>query len=104
QCGKCRDLGFGMILNFQTKMGMGMSEQLLSREYYCLGTQLPIMLVILLVLEWTFLESKVPICGDCLLSRPPLNADGPTDCSEDCRVLYLPQPRPSTTTFLPGRY
>ena len=42
QCGKGRDLGFGTILNFQTKIGTGMGEQQLSREYYYLGTQLPI--------------------------------------------------------------
>lgn len=42
QCGKGRDLGFGTILNFQTKIGTGMGEQMLSREYYYLGTQLPI--------------------------------------------------------------
>ena len=42
QCGKGRDLGFGTILNFQTKIGTGMGEQLLSREYYYLGTQLPV--------------------------------------------------------------
>jgi 1,3-beta-glucan synthase len=42
QCGKGRDLGFGTILNFQTKLGNGMGEQMLSREYYYLGTQLPI--------------------------------------------------------------
>ncbi|KAG8980100.1 1,3-beta-D-glucan synthase, partial [Tulasnella sp. 427] len=42
QCGKGRDLGFGTILNFQTKLGMGMGEQMLSREYYYLGSQLPI--------------------------------------------------------------
>src|SRR5215471_7095369 len=42
QCGKGRDLGFGMILNFQMKIGTGMGEQMLSREYYCLGTQLPV--------------------------------------------------------------
>lgn len=42
QCGKGRDLGFGTILNFQTKLGTGMGEQMLSREYYYLGTQLPI--------------------------------------------------------------
>jgi 1,3-beta-glucan synthase len=42
QCGKGRDLGFGSILNFQTKIGTGMGEQMLSREYYYLGTQLPI--------------------------------------------------------------
>jgi len=30
------------ILNFQTKLGTGMGEQMLSREYYYLGTQLPI--------------------------------------------------------------
>lgn len=41
QCGKGRDLGFGTILNFQTKIGTGMGEQMLSREYYYLGTQLP---------------------------------------------------------------
>ncbi|PAV18295.1 1,3-beta-glucan synthase [Pyrrhoderma noxium] len=41
QCGKGRDLGFGTILNFQTKPGNGMGEQMLSREYYYLGTQLP---------------------------------------------------------------
>ena len=41
-CGKGRDLGFGTILNFQTKLGNGMGEQMLSREYYYLGTQLPI--------------------------------------------------------------
>ncbi|KAJ7726881.1 1,3-beta-glucan synthase [Mycena metata] len=42
QCGKGRDLGFGTILNFATKIGTGMGEQMLSREYYYLGTQLPI--------------------------------------------------------------
>ncbi|KZV64948.1 glycosyltransferase family 48 protein [Peniophora sp. CONT] len=42
QCGKGRDLGFGTILNFQTKIGAGMGEQQLAREYYYLGTQLPI--------------------------------------------------------------
>ena len=42
QCGKGRDLCFGTILNFMTKIGTGMSEQMLSREYYYLGTQLPI--------------------------------------------------------------
>ncbi|GJE95140.1 glycosyltransferase family 48 protein [Phanerochaete sordida] len=41
QCGKGRDLGFGTILGFQTKLGIGMGEQMLSREYYYLGTQLP---------------------------------------------------------------
>jgi hypothetical protein len=41
QCGKGRDMGFGTILNFQTKIGTGMGEQMLSREYYYLGTQLP---------------------------------------------------------------
>ncbi|CAA20125.1 cell wall and secondary septum 1,6 branched 1,3-beta-glucan synthase catalytic subunit Bgs4 [Schizosaccharomyces pombe] len=40
QCGKGRDLGFGSILNFNTKVGTGMGEQMLSREYYYLGTQL----------------------------------------------------------------
>ncbi|CAN6673828.1 1,3-beta-glucan synthase component Fks1p [Trichomonascus vanleenenianus] len=42
QCGKGRDLGFGSILNFTTKIGAGMGEQMLSREYYYLGTQLPV--------------------------------------------------------------
>ena len=42
QCGKGRDLGFGTILNFTTKIGTGMGEQMLSREYYYLGTQLPL--------------------------------------------------------------
>ncbi|KAG0033471.1 1,3-beta-D-glucan synthase [Podila clonocystis] len=42
QCGKGRDLGFGSILNFNTKIGTGMGEQMLSREYYYLGTQLPL--------------------------------------------------------------
>ncbi|KAF8515805.1 putative 1,3-beta-D-glucan synthase subunit [Hysterangium stoloniferum] len=42
QCGKGRDLGFGTILNFQTKIGTGMGEQMLSREYWYLGTQLPV--------------------------------------------------------------
>lgn len=42
QCGKGRDLGFGSILNFVTKIGIGMGEQMLSREYYHLGTQLPL--------------------------------------------------------------
>ncbi|KAH9981305.1 1-3-beta-glucan synthase [Lactifluus volemus] len=31
QCGKGRDLGFGTILNFQTKIGTGMGEQMLNR-------------------------------------------------------------------------
>ncbi len=38
QCGKGHDLGFGTILNFQTKIGTGMGEQMLSREYYYLGS------------------------------------------------------------------
>ena len=42
RCGKGRDLGFGTILNFMVKMATGMGEQTLSREYYYLGTQLPI--------------------------------------------------------------
>lgn len=42
QCGKGRDLGFGTILNFTAKIGAGMGEQILSREYFYLGTQLPI--------------------------------------------------------------
>ncbi|PMD40899.1 glycosyltransferase family 48 protein [Hyaloscypha variabilis F] len=42
QCGKGRDLGFGSIMNFITKIGTGMGEQMLSREYYYLGTQLPL--------------------------------------------------------------
>ncbi|ODV82557.1 glycosyltransferase family 48 protein [[Candida] arabinofermentans NRRL YB-2248] len=42
QCGKGRDLGFGSILNFTSKIGGGMGEQMLSREYYYLGTQLPL--------------------------------------------------------------
>lgn len=42
QCGKGRDLGFSSILNFTTKIGTGMGEQMLSREYYYLGTQLPL--------------------------------------------------------------
>ena len=41
QCGKGRDLSFGTILNFMTKIGTGMGEQMSSREYYHLGTQLP---------------------------------------------------------------
>ncbi|KAF8749915.1 1,3-beta-glucan synthase subunit FKS1 [Rhizoctonia solani] len=32
QCGKGRDQGFGTVLNFQTKLGNGMGEQLLSRD------------------------------------------------------------------------
>lgn len=41
QCGKGRDLGFSSILNFITKIGAGMGEQILSREYFYMGTQLP---------------------------------------------------------------
>lgn len=42
QCGKGRDLGFGSILNFTTKIGAGMGEQMLSREYFYMGSQLPL--------------------------------------------------------------
>ncbi|KAI8089088.1 family 48 glycosyltransferase [Halteromyces radiatus] len=42
QCAKGRDLGFASILNFVTKIGSGMGEQMLSREYYYLGTNLPL--------------------------------------------------------------
>ncbi|RKP34218.1 glucan synthase [Dimargaris cristalligena] len=42
QCGKGRDLGFCSCLNFVTKIGTGMGEQMLSREQYWIGTQLPI--------------------------------------------------------------
>jgi hypothetical protein len=34
QCGKGRGLRFGTILNFRTKLGNGMGEQMLSCEYY----------------------------------------------------------------------
>lgn len=40
QCGKGRDLGFVSILNFDSKIGAGMGEQMLSREYFYMGTQL----------------------------------------------------------------
>ena len=40
QYGKGHDLGFGTILNFTTKVGTGMGEQMLSREYHYLGMQL----------------------------------------------------------------
>lgn len=40
QCGKGRDLGFGSILNFCTKIGAGMGEQMLSREYFYLSSEL----------------------------------------------------------------
>ncbi|EGV62195.1 1,3-beta-glucan synthase component [Yamadazyma tenuis ATCC 10573] len=42
QCGKGRDLGFGSILNFTTKIGAGMGEQMLSREHFYLSTRLPL--------------------------------------------------------------
>ena len=42
QCGKGRDLGFQSIVNFTRKIGTGMGEQLLSREYFYLGSKLPI--------------------------------------------------------------
>jgi 1,3-beta-glucan synthase len=42
QCGKGRDLGFSSILKFTAKIGAGMGEQMLSREQYYLGTQLPL--------------------------------------------------------------
>lgn len=42
QCGKGRDLGFDTIQNFTTKIGAGMGEQILSREYFYLGMNLPI--------------------------------------------------------------
>ena len=88
QCGKGRDLGFGTILNFITKLGNGMGEQILSREYYYLGTQLPVdrfltfyyghpgfhinnIMVILAVHMFMYallfigtLHSSVPICPD----------------------------------------
>lgn len=41
QCGKGRDLGFTSILNFVTKIGAGMGEQMISRDYFYLGTKLP---------------------------------------------------------------
>lgn len=40
QCGKGRDLGFGSILNFTTKIGAGMGEQMLSREHFYLSSKL----------------------------------------------------------------
>ncbi|OMH78501.1 1,3-beta-glucan synthase component FKS1 [Zancudomyces culisetae] len=42
QCGKGRDLGFCSTLNFITKIGTGMGEQMLSREYYWLSCFLPL--------------------------------------------------------------
>lgn len=88
QCGKGRDLGFGTILNFQTKIGTGMGEQMLSREYYYLGTQLPIdrfltfyyghpgfhinnMLVILSV--QVFVVTSTSVCSPCLSETDPFS-------------------------------
>lgn len=42
QCGKGRDMGFGSIVNFTSKIGAGMGEQSLSRELFNFGTTLPI--------------------------------------------------------------
>lgn len=42
QFGKGRDLGFRSILGFASKIGSGMGEQMLSREQYYLGTNLPL--------------------------------------------------------------
>lgn len=41
QCGKGRDLGFDTVLNFTLKIGAGMGEQILSRDQYYLGNNLP---------------------------------------------------------------
>jgi len=87
QCGKGRDLGFGTILNFQTKIGTGMGEQMLSREYYYLGTQLPIdrfltfyyghpgfhinnMLVILSVQVFMVTSTFRTLHSQCLYTKP----------------------------------
>ena len=40
QCGKGRDLGLNSVLGFFSKLANGMSEQILSREYYRIGTGL----------------------------------------------------------------
>lgn len=41
QCGKGRDLGFNSVLSFNAKIGAGMGEQLVSREYFYLSSILP---------------------------------------------------------------
>lgn len=41
QCGKGRDMGFNTVLNFISKIGTGMAEQILSREQFYFGTFLP---------------------------------------------------------------
>ncbi|KAI8999946.1 1,3-beta-glucan synthase component-domain-containing protein [Gaertneriomyces semiglobifer] len=42
QVGKGKDLGFNSVLAYFSKLAMGMSEQMLSREQYRLGQQLPL--------------------------------------------------------------
>ena len=110
-----RELGFSTILNFQTKIGTGMGEQMLSREYYYLGTQLPIdrfltfyyghpgfhinnMLVILsvqifiLTSEYRLLSRLVPVSTDGLRSGVLGYAQWPAG---SLQVLVVrPAPRP----------
>ncbi|KAJ3299902.1 hypothetical protein HK104_006053 [Borealophlyctis nickersoniae] len=42
QVGKGKDLGFNSVLAYFSKLAMGMSEQMLSREQYRLGLRLPL--------------------------------------------------------------
>jgi 1,3-beta-glucan synthase len=42
QVGKGKDLGVNSVMGYFSKLAMGMSEQVISREYYRLGTSLPL--------------------------------------------------------------
>ncbi|OBA25591.1 hypothetical protein HANVADRAFT_53816 [Hanseniaspora valbyensis NRRL Y-1626] len=110
QCGKGRDLGFGSILNFTTKIGAGMGEQFLSREYFYLGTQLPldrflsfyyahpgfhlnntliiasIKLFVLVVLNLSFMISNTVLCS-YNKNIPFTDSKTPTDCSNLIPVI-----------------
>ncbi|KXN64983.1 glycosyltransferase family 48 protein [Conidiobolus coronatus NRRL 28638] len=106
QCGKGRDLGFCSILNFNTKIGTGMGEQILSREQYYIGTQLSldrlltfyyahpgfhvnnvmimfaIQLFLLSLLCLGALSITLPICEE------PLNEGADVDIIDDCFNIW----------------
>jgi 1,3-beta-glucan synthase len=106
QCGKGRDLGFGTILNFQTKIGTDMGKQMLSCKYYYLDTQLPMdrflifyyghpgfhinnMLVILLVQTFILTrKSTLLVAKFMLLIVLQLSSSAP--CWRSCQSVDTP--------------
>ncbi|AET37842.1 uncharacterized protein Ecym_2089 [Eremothecium cymbalariae DBVPG len=106
QCGKGRDLGFGSILNFATKISAGMGEQILSREYFYLCSNLPLdrFLSFYYAHPGYYLNNASIILSITLFMALILNIAVLVDSSEICDDTSNPNtrpPQPSCANIMP---